>query len=154
MIYNLRFWIKYSSFSSDLDSFVILILYFSHEPLLINTYTTTAGQIGSLALVARPCPLALEGTVQQLLILHRKGHGDAQLPALLHGALDGLISLGVSRPAAPGHLQQPGKASHGCARGFTLPHAVSPRWKRPSSASDWRVSLLRPTRPAANRSLR
>lgn len=30
---------------------------------------------------------------------------------------------------------------------------VSPRWKRPSSASDWRVLLPHPTRPAANRSL-
>lgn len=87
--------------------------------MLLNTYVITAGQISALALLALLCPLALEGTVHHALILHRKGHGDAQLPVLLHGTLDGLISVGVSRPAATGHLRQPGNRSHGSARGFT-----------------------------------
>lgn len=51
------------------------------------------------------CWLALQGTIQHALILYRKGHGDTQLPVLLHGVLDGVIGVGVSRPAATSHLQ-------------------------------------------------
>lgn len=37
--------------------------------------------------------LALQGTVQNVLIADRKWYGDTQLPVLLHGALDGLIGI-------------------------------------------------------------
>lgn len=82
--------------------------------------------MGSLGPPALLSPLALEGSVQQALILHRKGHGDAQLPVRLHAALDGLISVGVSRPAAPGHLQQPANTSHGPARGAAAHVCLTP----------------------------
>lgn len=66
--------------------------------------------------------LSLEGTVQHALVLDRDGHGDAQLPVPFHGALDGLISVGVSGPAATSHLQQP-QTRHATpdipGRGFT-----------------------------------
>lgn len=40
-----------------------------------------------------------------MLVLHRERHGDPQLSVLLHGPLDGLVGVGVSRPASTSHLQ-------------------------------------------------
>lgn len=47
---------------------------------------------------------SLKSSIEQLLVFHRERQGDLQLALLLHGALDGLISITVPRPAASRYL--------------------------------------------------
>lgn len=151
----------FCQFISSIDGFAIQILYFEDETIAAGHLYNhpSAGQIISLGLWALLCQLALEGTVQHALILDRKGHGDTKLPVLLHGALDGLISVDVSRPAAAGHLRQGEPRLTGLQSELTasLPVSLtvlSPRWRRPSLASDWHALPLHPNRPTANQTLR
>lgn len=103
--------------------------------------------------------LALESTVQHPLILYRKRHGDTQLPVLLHGALDGLIGVGVSRPAATSHLQHTETGGSRSALSCDLSteakllSTLSPHWRHPSWASDWPALLLPQSHPTANQTL-